>query len=673
MYDAQGNLASFTGYDGYMQTYAYGLFGVRTEKREKGNPERVTLEGLLGGKRLARIEEGGDVADTDEWVKTRYIQDVTQAYAQVLVEIGEESRTAYAYGLERLSTVETGTEGTLKTTYGYVYDGRGSVAQVVGDDAVTSMQYTAFGMPIGEGASVSGYGYNGEMYDAATGMVHLRARQYEPAMNRFSQKDVLRGTVETPLSLNRYAFVVNDPVNYADPSGLVPSAAIAAAEAAKSSKATSKGYADTGGYENQTKPSTVSAKNATTVDYPVNSSASYAYSGPTTTTMTPPSNSTYTFLPATQRYGTTNSNSPLTGLVKSSNEVKKKAAEAYLTQQAQNAVTEAQRNAYQAAAAEVKNLNPNKAADLVKINQIVQAACGGELGKKKEETPNTATLPPLLSIEEYIKIAYSGTYPAYETWDGQKIGPAGKDSIAYGELSHILDLIYAMRGESIPDLGPDTSMLKWILGGKVAVEWELAKQAAEANAGKIPYAVDIRDLFSVSFDIETWTEIMRAVLNIVEDSKDATAGSGSSSTASGSGSSSSGGDTPTPPKDEPPQDPTPTQQPSIPEKDIASLSQNVQDIYARYDKAGWKGNVSGQAPGTAAGRKYLNTNDALPSVSENGTPVNYFEFDVNNLVPGAGRDSERFVYGSDGSVYYTDSHYGDGVSPTGLPPFVKIK
>jgi hypothetical protein len=39
-------------------------------------------------------------------------------------------------------------------------------------------------------------------------------------MNRFSQKDLLRGGAYAPSTQNRYAFVRNDPVNLVDPSGL---------------------------------------------------------------------------------------------------------------------------------------------------------------------------------------------------------------------------------------------------------------------------------------------------------------------------------------------------------------------------------------------------------------------------------------------------------------------
>ena len=39
-------------------------------------------------------------------------------------------------------------------------------------------------------------------------------------MNRFSQKDILWGDITVPNSLNSYAYVQNDPVNYCDPSGM---------------------------------------------------------------------------------------------------------------------------------------------------------------------------------------------------------------------------------------------------------------------------------------------------------------------------------------------------------------------------------------------------------------------------------------------------------------------
>ena len=79
------------------------------------------------------------------------------------------------------------------------------------------MAYSAYGELLT--GKVSGYGYNGEYYDAATGMLNLRARQYEPAQARFCQYDPLRGSVFAPQSLNRYLYCWNDPVDIIDPSG----------------------------------------------------------------------------------------------------------------------------------------------------------------------------------------------------------------------------------------------------------------------------------------------------------------------------------------------------------------------------------------------------------------------------------------------------------------------
>ncbi len=66
---------------------------------------------------------------------------------------------------------------------------------------------------------VSGFGYNGEYYDAATGMLNLRARQYEPAQARFSQRDSEKGNAANARSLNAYLYCQNDAINYFDASG----------------------------------------------------------------------------------------------------------------------------------------------------------------------------------------------------------------------------------------------------------------------------------------------------------------------------------------------------------------------------------------------------------------------------------------------------------------------
>lgn len=114
-------------------------------------------------------------------------------------------------------------------------------------------------------------------------------------------------------------------------------------------------------------------------------------------------------------------------------------------------------------------------------------------------------------------------------------------------------------------------------------------------------------------------------------------------------------------------------QPGIPTVTLDSLPEHVQIMYQRYSQAGWKGNLPNQTLGTCAGGRYRNDDNQLPSIDVNGVKISYREWDVNNKEAGKPRDSERFVTGTDGSVYYTDSHYGQSTSPTGRPPFVRIK
>ena len=50
-------------------------------------------------------------------------------------------------------------------------------------------------------------------------MLNLRARQYEPATMRFSQRDIIRGFSVIPSTQNRYAYCLNNPIVFTDPSG----------------------------------------------------------------------------------------------------------------------------------------------------------------------------------------------------------------------------------------------------------------------------------------------------------------------------------------------------------------------------------------------------------------------------------------------------------------------
>lgn len=94
----------------------------------------------------------------------------------------------------------------------------------------------------------------------------------------------------------------------------------------------------------------------------------------------------------------------------------------------------------------------------------------------------------------------------------------------------------------------------------------------------------------------------------------------------------------------------------INENPLEDYPENVQEAYRRYEKYGWK-NHKEQSKETKAGKEYKNRDKMLPEYDKQGRKINYAEFDVNNKLPNAKRDNQRFVRGDDGSVYFTDDHY----------------
>lgn len=64
-------------------------------------------------------------------------------------------------------------------------------------------------------------GWIGERYDAGAKLQYLNARYYDPELGLFLQPDWFE--VTNPfVGTNRYAYSLNDPVNFADPGGNIP-------------------------------------------------------------------------------------------------------------------------------------------------------------------------------------------------------------------------------------------------------------------------------------------------------------------------------------------------------------------------------------------------------------------------------------------------------------------
>lgn len=61
--------------------------------------------------------------------------------------------------------------------------------------------------------------FTGQVLDDETGLYYYGARYHDPQLGRFIQADTLIPDLDNPQTLNRYAYVANNPLKYVDPSG----------------------------------------------------------------------------------------------------------------------------------------------------------------------------------------------------------------------------------------------------------------------------------------------------------------------------------------------------------------------------------------------------------------------------------------------------------------------
>lgn len=91
-------------------------------------------------------------------------------------------------------------------------------------------QYSAFGAETyisNPGKFPTGNQYTDQVIDEETGLYYYKARYYDPVLARFIQPDNVFPQADNPQSLNRYSYVLNNPLLYNDPSGNIPVAWLA--------------------------------------------------------------------------------------------------------------------------------------------------------------------------------------------------------------------------------------------------------------------------------------------------------------------------------------------------------------------------------------------------------------------------------------------------------------
>ncbi len=158
------------------------------------------------------------IAKNTDGIETRYLIDPNGSLSYVLAEYDADGNLS-AYYTRGTELISRETSGEIRY---YQYDPNGSVRLLTDASGDISDTYTfdAFGSLIYQtGTSGNSFLFQGEQYDAATGLYYLRARYMNPATGTFTSMDAYQGSTSDPMSLHKYLFANANPVMNSDPSG----------------------------------------------------------------------------------------------------------------------------------------------------------------------------------------------------------------------------------------------------------------------------------------------------------------------------------------------------------------------------------------------------------------------------------------------------------------------
>ena len=210
--------------NGTNYTYTYDDHGNCTTKTD-GNTMWEYLYNYEN--MLLSVEENGQIIE-------QYIYD---SDGKRIKKVDSDSARIYIYsGLNVLYEINM----TTQMDGVYVYGPTGRIAKKVNDiteyyqtdhlgstklttsengETVTEMQYRPFGVQVN--TTEERYTFNGKELDES-GLYYFGARYYDPVIGRFISRDPLTGERNSPQTLNRYVYCLNNPLKYIDPGGTDP-------------------------------------------------------------------------------------------------------------------------------------------------------------------------------------------------------------------------------------------------------------------------------------------------------------------------------------------------------------------------------------------------------------------------------------------------------------------
>lgn len=244
--------------DNYSRNYSYDSIGNLLNKSDVGsysysgagfaNPHAVTS---AGGYIFDYDQAGNMIYDSSGWSHQ-------WDYKGRLIESNGPEDIFYSYDYEksRLSKSSAGETDYYFNKY-FEFDGEGSIKSIyLGDMKIAVIDQSTSGNQLAyqhldhlSGANIetdnngnvismvdyypygetrfeakkdgyeNDYKFTGQELDEESGLYYYGARYYHPVIGRFVSEDAWEGDYLDPQSLNKYSYVMNNPVKYTDPTG----------------------------------------------------------------------------------------------------------------------------------------------------------------------------------------------------------------------------------------------------------------------------------------------------------------------------------------------------------------------------------------------------------------------------------------------------------------------
>ena len=180
-YDAFNRTEKAETFDGHIQLNRYDAEGLRYEMEENGNLVRFIFN-----------QDREAVSEEDTSGLNRLIR-----------------------GTELIAS--NSSADSARTYYHYASDEMGSTTHIVDEAGAVQnrYEYDVWGNIMAQEEAIPNrFKFTGQQFDPVTQQYYLRARFYNPVVARFTQEDTYRGD-----GLNLYAYCINNPITYTDPSG----------------------------------------------------------------------------------------------------------------------------------------------------------------------------------------------------------------------------------------------------------------------------------------------------------------------------------------------------------------------------------------------------------------------------------------------------------------------